>query len=76
MSPLAGSVVVDDLDFVGMALLPTETDTILLVDPNAVLAPTIAAQSFESVARLDRQMLKISNPVDLIQLPSSNWPQS
>ena len=37
-------VVVDDLDFVRMAILPTETDTILLVDPNAELTPTIPAQ--------------------------------
>jgi hypothetical protein len=30
-------VVVDDLDFVGMAILPNETDSPLIVDPNAEL---------------------------------------
>lgn len=76
MSFSAGLVVVDDLDFVGMAILPTETDAILLIDSNTVLAPTIASQSLESVARRDRQMLEIPNTVDLIQFPSSNWPQN
>jgi hypothetical protein len=36
-------VIVRDLDFVGMTRLPVETDSILVVDPDAVLATTLAA---------------------------------
>jgi hypothetical protein len=36
-------VVVRDLDFVGMTRLPAKTDSILVVDPDAVLSATLAA---------------------------------
>jgi len=75
MSPFAGLVVVRDLDFIGISVLPTETDAILLVDPNAVLAPTTSAQWLESISWWNRKMSKIPDPVDLIQLSSSNGPQ-
>ena len=42
-SALFPLVVVRDLDVVGMASLPAETDPILVVDPDAPLPQTFAA---------------------------------
>jgi hypothetical protein len=36
-------MVVRDLDFVGMTWLPAKTNPVLVVDPDAVLSPTLAA---------------------------------
>src|SRR2546428_13261184 len=45
------SVVVHDLDLPRIAVLPHETDPILIVDPDAVLAAPIARKGFELIAR-------------------------
>src|SRR5262249_23232566 len=52
MSPFL-SVVVDDLDVGGaaVALRPLETDTPLVIDPDAVLPLSISAQRLEAVTR-------------------------
>src|SRR5262245_14442671 len=42
-------VVVRDLNFVGIARLPPTTQTILIVDPDAPLPATPAAQSFKTI---------------------------
>jgi hypothetical protein len=44
-------VIVHDFDVIRVTRSPNEADTILIVDPNAVLPLTIAMQSLESVAR-------------------------
>jgi hypothetical protein len=50
------SVVVDDLDMVRSGGAPTEADAPLIVHSDAVLAGTVAGQSFEPVARWDSQV--------------------
>jgi hypothetical protein len=49
-------VVVRDFDFVGIAVLPAETNPILLVDANAMLSATIADQTLKPVAGRDREL--------------------
>jgi hypothetical protein len=44
------SMVVDDLDIVRIAVAPCEAETPVVVDPYAVLPPSIALQRFEAVA--------------------------
>jgi hypothetical protein len=44
---LLGLMIVDNLDFIGIFILPAETDTILLVDSNAVSGTSIRFQSFK-----------------------------
>jgi hypothetical protein len=51
-------MVVDDLDLYGALGGPNETDPPLVADANAVLALSIAAQSFKSVSRERGQVLK------------------
>jgi hypothetical protein len=44
-------VVIRDLDFVGISSLPPKTKAILIVDPDAVLPATPAAQFFKTIPR-------------------------
>jgi hypothetical protein len=46
-----GLVIVDDFDFVRMLFLPSKTYSILLIDPDAVLAPPVALERFQPIAR-------------------------
>lgn len=43
--------VIHDFDIEGAAMLKTKTEAPLSVDPNAVLALSIALQGFQSIAR-------------------------
>jgi len=69
-------MVVRDLDFMRIAILPTETHAILLIDTNALLTAPAAFQTFKPVAWRHRQVAEITCPVDLIQLPPGNCPQN
>jgi len=51
-------VVVHDLDFEGVATTPLEADSVLVVDPNAMLSPTISLERFEAIRGRDSQVLK------------------
>jgi hypothetical protein len=63
-------MVVDDLDIVRVTVLPTETDTPLVVYTDAVLALAIATQRLKPVTRRNQQVLKCPRPVEVEQLPS------
>jgi hypothetical protein len=52
------SVVVDDFYVVGVAVTPSETDTPLVVDPDAVLAFAIAFEGFEPIGRRYAQIIQ------------------
>src|SRR5439155_20273186 len=69
-----GSVVVCDLNFVGIATLPAETDAKLIVDSNAVLALAIPMQPFESIARRNGQLGAVLDLIDLSELAASRRP--
>jgi hypothetical protein len=65
------SVRVDDLDIVGIAFSPGETDAPLVVDANAVLAPAVAPERLQLIARRGLQVLEDSSAVQIEQLPAS-----
>jgi hypothetical protein len=67
-------VIVCDFNFIGIAVLPAKAYTILLVDPNAVLASAIPSQSFKSVPGRDRKLGDITNTVELVKLAADNRP--
>jgi hypothetical protein len=69
-------VVVRDFDFVGIAILPLETNPILLVDANAVLPAPATNEALQAVARRDRPLAKLPNAVELGQLASMHRPQA
>jgi len=52
-------VVVDELDIIRTSFMPGEAESPLGVDPNAVLATSIASQPLKPVARWDAQVFDI-----------------
>jgi len=43
-------VVVDNLDFVHVAVAPNEADTVLVIDADGVPSATVALESLEAIA--------------------------
>jgi len=46
-------MIINDLNFKGITISPDETNAILIVDANTVLASPITLQSFEVIPRKD-----------------------
>src|SRR5713101_2866404 len=61
------SVVINDLYVVGVTVLPDETNTVLIVDPNAVLPRSVALENFQPIAGEFRQVAPLARRVDLNQ---------
>jgi hypothetical protein len=43
-------VIIGDFDFVGIAILPPETDPVLVIDPDTVLSGSIRSQALQPVS--------------------------
>jgi len=63
-------MVVNDCDFKRIASSPAEADAPLIVDPDAMLALSVAFQSFESVSRWDAKVVQSAGAMNLNQLHS------
>lgn len=61
------SVVVGDLYIVGIAAFPSETDSILVIDPDAELPIPVAFQGLQSVARRGSQVVQLDRGLEIIQ---------
>lgn len=68
-------MVVRDLDFVGITVLPAETNSILLIDANAVLTFAVTGQPFKAVAWRDRELPKVAHAVQLRELSPNDGPE-
>jgi hypothetical protein len=68
-------VVIRDFDFIGIAGLPAKTDSIPLVDANAVLSLPCTCEPFKTIPRWNGKLAEITNPVELSQLPSHHRPE-
>jgi len=44
-------VMIDDLNLVGVSVSPNETETPLVVDPYAMLPPSLSVQGFQTIPR-------------------------
>jgi len=62
-------VVVDHFNVMGVAVSPHETDSILIVDPDAMLALPISTKGLEVVARKGTEVAESLGCVQLKQLP-------
>jgi hypothetical protein len=62
------SVVVNDLDFVELSIFPDETDAIPIVNSNAVLSFSFAAQRLKVVSWRNTQIIQIRRVVQVLQL--------
>lgn len=65
-------MVVDDLNFAGVAAVPNETDTELPVDTNTVLPGTIPAEKFEAIPWRRSQVTQRCSVVQDPQLSMSD----
>lgn len=61
-------MVVGHLDVIGVMLLPSETDTPLVVDANAPLTRTVATKLFRAVGRRHAQKVECVRRIDGLQL--------
>ncbi len=52
------SMVINNFDISGISVFPFETESPLLVYPNAVLTFSISGQGFESVRRRNAEVIK------------------
>src|SRR5258707_1348494 len=62
------SVIVHNFHFIGVAVVPSEADAPLIVDPNTMPAFTVPLQPFEPVARWGCQLFETLRRVQLLQL--------
>jgi hypothetical protein len=53
-------VIVGDLYIISVTISPDKADSVLIVDADAVLAFAISRQSFEVIAREDRQIVQLT----------------
>ena len=73
-SQFGSLVIVFDANFVGMSLLPSERDAILVVDPNAVPPCLIALQRLESITGRNREIFESRRDVERLELPLRDSP--
>src|SRR6185295_19326691 len=62
------SVIVDDLDVVGMALSPNEADPPLVVDTDRMLSAAISLQCLQAIGRRNAQIVQAPGIVEQTQL--------
>jgi hypothetical protein len=65
-------VIVDDLDVMGISVVPDEADPPLLVDADAVLASPIPEQGLEPIAGRDLQRIQPRSRIELQELPQGH----
>jgi len=68
-------VIIFDADFVGMALLPSECDAILIVDPNAVPTGVISFQPLEPIAGRGGEILEPCRDVERLKFALRHTPE-
>lgn len=61
-------MIVDDFDRMSAVVMPDESDAPLAVDPNRMLAPAIASQSLQPVARRHAKVLQALGRVERAKL--------
>jgi hypothetical protein len=69
------SVVVLAADVVRMVFLPQESDSVLLVHADAVLAFPASSEGFEAIARHGGQVIQPLGAVEYRQLPMDHRPE-
>ena len=72
--PSTCSVVVADLDIVGVPVLEPKADAPLVVDRNGVLAFSVAGEGMEPVAPRHSQVLQSHSEVNILKLANGTFP--
>jgi hypothetical protein len=64
-------MIIHDLNVLGASACPTEADTKFVVDPNAILARSIAFERFQSISRRYAQIIQSARDFQLAQFSAS-----
>ena len=70
----ASLVVVDNLDLFGPGVRPEETDSVLIVDSDAVLSGSIPGKGFQAVSRRRAKIAQLRGRIELIELSPGDSP--
>jgi hypothetical protein len=65
-------MIIDDFNFVTVAITPNKTDSPLIVDPSRVLPFTITSQRLQLIPGRSRQNVQLCGCVKLEQFPDGN----
>src|SRR5579875_471024 len=65
-------VVVRDFDIVCFTFLPFETDAVLIIDSDAVLALTITLESLQAITGRDQEIIQLRRSFEGIEPPLRN----
>jgi hypothetical protein len=66
---MAWLVIVDNLDVIGIAVMPTKTDPPLFVYANTVLAPAVSLHALQPVTGRAVQIVQDDRAIKLAQFP-------
>jgi hypothetical protein len=64
------SVIIDDLNVVGIPFDPTEAQPPLVIDSDAMLSPPVTRQCLEAIPRRGLEIAQGARPVKVVQLPA------
>ncbi|HLX75879.1 MAG TPA: hypothetical protein VKR26_14120 [Terriglobales bacterium] len=62
-------MIINDLDFMRVAVPPEKADAKLVIDANTVLAPAVTVQRFQTICRKNGQVPELRRTVNHGQLP-------
>jgi hypothetical protein len=65
-------VVLDDLDVVGVTIVPYKADAPAVIDPDAILSRSIPCELFEAIGRGDLQIRESMGIVEHAQFPQGH----
>ncbi len=62
-------MIIDDLNLVRISVLPDETDSVLIVDSDAVLSHPLSFQAFQVIPWKNCQVRELPGSVQLFEFP-------
>jgi hypothetical protein len=68
-------MIVYDFNIVSVPLTPTEADTPLVIDPNAVLSLPVSSQFLKAISWRDKKIIQLLRRIRQEQFPLSDAPQ-
>jgi len=68
-------MIVNDFNIIWACLRPPKADTVLLIDPDAVLPRSIATKLLKSIARRYSHVIQLRRRIQLIKLSMSSVPE-
>jgi hypothetical protein len=66
-------VIIFDLNFMGVSILPFEDDTISIIDPNAVKSFEISLERLQPVVRRRQEIIESRRRVDHVELSTNHF---